>query len=242
MVARPGAPGRWRQTLALWRLPRRHRAIIQRVRHDQLTYLSTGKLVQLARLARRARDRRVPGLFVECGCALGGSAIVLAACKEPARSLRVYDVFGMIPPPSAEDGPDVHERFAVIRDGRATGLGGDLYYGYVPDLYAQVRGHFARLGYPVEASGVTLVPGLLQDTLKLDEPVALAHVDVDWYEPVRVSLERLWPRLAVGGAMVFDDYFTYSGCRKAVDAFLDDMGDQVALDGGWGALVITRRR
>ena len=45
----------------------------------------------------------MPGIFVEAGCALGGSTIVIAHAKEQERPLRVYDVFDMIPPPTAED-------------------------------------------------------------------------------------------------------------------------------------------
>lgn len=233
---------RWRQQLALWRLPARERAIIRRVKREQLVYLSTGKLVKLAQLSRSARTGRVPGLFVECGCALGGSAIVLAACKARDRELRVYDVFGMIPPPTADDGPDVHARYTEIQSGGSAGLGDGVYYGYVENLHEVVKANFARLGYPVESCRVKLVPGLLQETLVLDEAVALAHVDVDWYESVRVSIERLWPRLALGGVLVFDDYFHYSGCRKAVDGFLSAVGDQVVVDGAWGSLAVTRVR
>ncbi len=242
MMAAQDLVHRWRQELALWTLPQRERQVIRCVKRERLAYLSTGKLVKLARLSRSVRDGRVPGLFIECGCALGGSAIVLAACKGADRELRVYDVFGMIPPPTAADGPDVHARYAAIKAGRSAGLGDDPYYGYMDDLYEVVKGNFARLGYPVESSNVALVKGLLQETLVLDEAVAVAHVDVDWYESVRVSIERIWPRLSIGGVMVFDDYYFYSGCRQAVDAFLVAAGADVALDEAWGSLAITRVR
>jgi asparagine synthase (glutamine-hydrolysing) len=230
------------QLLALRKLPRHERDLIRRVRSEHLTYLSTGRLVKLAQLSGRVQAEGVTGPFVECGCALGGSAIVLAACKRHDRILHVYDVFGMIPPPTAADGEDVHARYDEISSGHSAGLGGGLYYGYLDNLYDVVKANFARLGYPIETSNVVLVPGLLQDTLAPDRQVALAHVDVDWYEPVRVAIERLWPRLPAGGAVVFDDYYTYSGCRKAVDALLADVGSQVTLDGSWGSLAVTRRR
>lgn len=232
---------RWRQQLALRRLPAHEGALIRRVQQERLTYLSTGKLVRLARLADRIRADAVPGDFVECGCALGGSAIVLAGCMG-ARGLRVYDVFGMIPPPSDVDGDDVRTRYAEIRAGSSAGLGGDTYYGYITDLETVVRANFARLGYPVDDSTIALIPGLLEDTLVLHSPVALAHVDVDWYDPVRVSIERLWPHLAVGGVLVFDDYFTYSGCTRAVDDFLGAIADQVAVDDAWESRAVTRVR
>lgn len=65
-----------------------------------------------------------------------------------------------------------------------------------------------------------LVKGLFEETIRPTEPIALAHIDGDWYESVEVCLERVWPVLAVGGPMVIDDYAHWSGCRSAVDEFL----------------------
>ena len=194
--------------------------IIGEVRGQKLTYLSVGALNDLFDAAKQAERSRRPGVFIEAGCALGGSAIVLAKAKHQQRQLFIYDVFGMIPPPNEEDGADVHQRYERIKSGQATGIGGDPYYGYEPGLVDKVRGSFEAFGVPVEGNEVTLVEGLFQDTITGDEPVALAHIDGDWYESVRTCLERIGPRLSPGGVMVIDDYFHWSGCRTAVDQFL----------------------
>ena len=91
---------------------------------------------------------RVVGSVIEAGCALGGSAIVLAASKTKARPMYVYDVFGTIPPPSDADGEDVLRRYEEIVAGRSKGIGGDAYYGYEENLQAKVRASFRpiRLG------------------------------------------------------------------------------------------------
>ena len=73
--------------------------------------------------------------MIEAGTARGGSAIVMAAAKAPDRPMKVYDVFGMIPPPTEHDGADVHGRYAKIAGGEAKGVGGETYYGYRDDLY-----------------------------------------------------------------------------------------------------------
>lgn len=187
-------------------LPPPIRQIIRRVRAKKLTYLSDAKLAKLGSLCLANERNGVPGALIETGCALGGSSIVMAAAKERSRSLRVYDVFGQIPPPSDRDGADVHERYQVISSGKARGLCGDTYYGYLDDLYDRVAASFRELGYPIEENNVELIKGLVQDTLAVAEPVSLAHIDVDWYEPVRTSLERIEPWLSVGGAIVADDY------------------------------------
>jgi len=192
------------------------------IRARRLTFLQLSPLLDLRKRARELDDRAVPGIFLEAGCALGGSAILLTASKHRERRLQVYDVFGLIPPPSDRDGEDVQHRYDRIRSGEAEGLGGDVYYGYQSDLLQTVRSTFEELGYPCESNNVTLIEGLFEDTLRLDGPVALAHIDGDWYESVKVCLDRIWPELSIGGVMIIDDYDDWSGCRTAVDEFLAD--------------------
>ncbi len=126
----------------------------------------------------------------------------------------------MIPPPTEADGEDVHTRYNKIKSGKASGLGGDTYYGYESDLMDKVRKTFEDFGLPLEQNSIELVQGLFQETITGDEPVALAHVDGHWYDSVKTCLERIGPRLQPGGVMVIDDYFKWSGCRTAVDEFL----------------------
>src|SRR5690348_17155627 len=100
--------------------------LIHTVRQKNLTFLSNRKLARLARLCEIAVLANSKGLFIEAGCALGGSAILLARHKPKGSDLRVYDVFAVIPEPSVRDGPDVHRRFETISRGEAAGLGGDV--------------------------------------------------------------------------------------------------------------------
>jgi hypothetical protein len=195
---------------------------IAAVKSDRLTYLTHDQLTSLATCVAEADRSGRPGILIEAGAALGGSAIVMAKTKEAGRPMRVYDVFGMIPPPTAADGDDVHERYATITAGESGGLGGDTYYGYRDDLVGEVTASFARHGVPLEDNAVTLVQGRFEDTLVVDEPVALAHVDGDWYESTMTCLERIAPRLVEGGRIVVDDYHSWTGCRRAVDEYFAD--------------------
>lgn len=166
------------------------------------------------------QDRGVAGCYVEAGCALGGSAIVIGSLKPQAAPLYVFDVFGLIPAPTANDGPDSHARYAEIQGGCSPGIRGDTYYGYVPNLREVVEQNLVSFGLDLERQRIRLIPGLFQETLHVAEPVALAHIDCDWYDSVQVCIERLAPRLERGGVMIFDDYSSYSGCRRAVDEWL----------------------
>lgn len=200
-------------------LPPRADEVIAAVRDRRLTYLRAEDLGLLAAMVAHADRSGHEGMIIEAGTALGGSAIAMAAAKGPEREMRVHDVFGMIPPPTEEDGEDVHARYEAIRRGESKGLGGDTYYGYREDLLGEVTESFRSLGIEPEQHRVHLVPGLFEDTIDIDGPVAFAHLDGDWYASTMVCLERIAPHLVPGGRIVLDDYYHWSGCRTAVDEY-----------------------
>jgi asparagine synthase (glutamine-hydrolysing) len=196
----------------------RIRETITRVRDAKLTYLDERALIDLATLARQTRESK--GIIVEAGSALGGSAIVLAAAKESATPLHLYDVFGTIPPPTEADGEAASRRFDEITSGSSSGIDGELYYGYRDDLLDAMRAAFCEAGFDPEGNEVVFHPGLFDDTMDIREPVVLAHLDCDWYDSVQTCLERIWPRLIPTGVIVIDDYSYWEGCRQAVDDFV----------------------
>lgn len=62
---------------------------------------------------------------------------------------------------------------------------------------------------------VTVLPGVFpEDTAHLVEcdAIALCHIDVDVYQSAKDVLEWVWPRMPVGGIIVYDDYGFY-GCE-----------------------------
>ena len=194
-------------------------SIVRRVSADALTYLEPAALRDLYDVVRAAGRERVPGVLIEVGCALGGSALVMAAARTREYPLQLYDVFGMPPAPTAGDGPDAHGRYAEIASGRSPGIGGGVYYGYVEHLLEQVRATFARYGFDPDRDRIEFIQGMVQDMLPSTGPVAVAHVDCDRYASVRTCLERIAPRLSPRGVLVVDDYEHKSGCRRAVDEY-----------------------
>jgi O-methyltransferase len=211
-----------RRSLGMWAVP----PVVRAVRAASITYLDDAALVDLFNEVRTLEASLREGILIEAGCALGGSAIVIATAKSPQRPLFVYDIFGMIPAPSEHDDADVHERYHMIQTGQSQGLGGNRYYGYEENLLETVTGNFRRHGVPVGEHNVHLVKGLFHETLRVRQPVALAHIDGDWYESVMTSLQRIEPHLARHGVLVIDDYYAWSGCRKAVDEYFSDKRDR----------------
>jgi O-methyltransferase len=199
------------------------RTLFDTMRTGGLTYLTEERFLTLGRELDRAAAAKVPGAVLEFGVAAGGSAVFLARrALAQGRTFVGYDLFGQIPPPGPDDPPEAHERHRIIREGKSEGLAGAKYYGYEEDLFGKVSALLASHGAPVDGARVTLVKGLFQDTVpgRLPDPVVLAHVDCDWYEPVQLCLAELAPRMRVGAAVVLDDYADWEGCRRAADEFL----------------------
>jgi O-methyltransferase len=217
-------------TNAYWRtrLSETARAVLR----ARLTYLSPAKLYNLEQHLALIDRAGVEGDCLEFGVALGGSAIVIARRMAPGRRFIGYDRFGTIPPPSERDDDVSHERYGTIASGCAQGIGGDLYYGYELDLLHKVMGNFAAFGLTIDGDRFQLIEGFFEDTVSfgVEMNIAFAHVDCDWHDPVAFCLEQIYPRLAVGGFVILDDYNSYGGCRKATDVFLGVRKDMRLLE------------
>lgn len=200
---------------------RKHR-IVFRVKRQKLTYLSGRALLELYDEVRRIEEEDLEGDLIEAGCALGGSAIIIASAKSRQRAFDIYDVFDIIPEPSQKNGEDVHDRYRDISGGEAKGIGSDKYYGYMDDLLGVVKRNFRRNGIDPTEGRINFIEGRFEEVMEIDRPVALAHIDGDWYESVMTCLRKITPNLVRGGVLVVDDYHEWSGCRRAVDEYFSD--------------------
>jgi hypothetical protein len=163
-----------------------------------------GRLQELHYLATDVARRDIRGAIVETGCWNGGSAAMMAAAA-PSRDVWLFDSFEGLPQPTADDPQEVH----------------DLYFkGWCAgdqDLAGEI---LRKVG--VADPFIHIVKGWYEDTLPAADPgpIALLHIDSDWYESVKLCLESLYSFVVPGGIIVFDDYDRWSGCKKAVDEFL----------------------
>lgn len=195
---------------------------IDKVIQMKLSYLSFQALKLLVHYVHTIDKNNIQGIIIETGCALGGSSILITKVKKQRRVLKVYDSFEMMPEPSVLDGYDVHLRYQEIISGKSKGIGNDLYYGYETNLLQKVLNNFKIFKLNLNIESVDLIKGYYKDTLIVTEPVALAHIDCDWYDSVKLSLERITPNLVIGGYLIIDDYYRYSGCTTAVDDYFKD--------------------
>lgn len=76
-----------------------------------------------------------------------------------------------------------------------------------------------------------------------DQRFRFCHIDVDVYESARDVLDWVWPRLSVGGVVVFDD-FGFAACRGIRDLVEEHRGasDRFVIHNlnGHGLLIKTR--
>jgi hypothetical protein len=120
-----------------------------------------------------------------------------------------FDTFAEFP--TTEFAPDVAKRKAFIDEAGSQSIAKD-------ELHAVLE----RKGL---GDRVDLVAGDITRTLPAyvdahpDLRVALLNLDTDIYEPAKVILEQLWPRMSPGGIVLLDDYGVFEGETKAVDEY-----------------------
>jgi SAM-dependent methyltransferase len=193
--------------------------IVRKVRREKLSYLDHRALFELYKSVCLVEKLKLQGIFIEAGCALGGSAIVIAEAKNVKRQFFIFDVFGMIPSPTENDSEDAHTRYEVIKSGKAKGINSESYYGYEKNLLDHVNRNFKKYNIDVDNENIHFVEGLYQNTLEVNQKVAFAHIDADWYDSVMICLEEIVPNLVPGAVLIIDDYQDWNGCKRAVDTY-----------------------
>jgi hypothetical protein len=158
------------------------------------------RLRTLYRLAKRSIAHGIPGAFVECGTCNGGSGAVLAhVAATDRRPVWLFDSFEGLPEPAPEDG-----------DSAIGWKGGCL------GQQAMVTEVLGRVDARFEDTLVSAPTG----------PIAVLHLDGDWYESTRQILSALYDRIDPRGFLAVDDYGHWPGCRRAVDEFFKERGVQ----------------
>ena len=181
------------------------------------TMLSLARLKRLYRLTQELDRRGLAGPIVECGVYHGGSAAVMAYASRHAptrRPLWLFDSFQGLPEPTPEDGHKARNEY---------------HPGWCRGDVAKVKEVFQRLGIPL--SQVHIVEGWYQETFPRVRvaSVSLLHIDADWYDSVKLCLDKFYDAVEPGGFVVLDDYGYWEGCRRAVDEFFRLRGLQMKL-------------
>lgn len=177
--------------------------------------------INMFHLASQVLAYGVPGDFVELGCHEGQSAVLFQRVIEhfdPQRTLHVYDSFEGLPEPQPEDGDALFDAGGLAASRETLLANFDRYQLKRPEVHV----------------------GWFDETLPdgLPDTIAFAHLDGDFYESIKVSLEHVYPRLARGAICLVDDYcdpevldeYNYlPGVKHACDEFLADKPESVSV-------------
>ena len=153
----------------------------------------------------REAARKHPGApMAECGVYTGGTAeliaLVIAGSGAADRTaLHLFDSFAGMPE-SSDPSTDYHApgdfgdaSETVVRRRLERFSFASFHVGFMPETFQAITGE----------TGFSFV-----------------HVDVDIYGSARDCIAELWPRMASGGVMIFDDYGFYpyrNAAKRAVD-------------------------
>jgi hypothetical protein len=161
-----------------------------------------------AQLAAMISAEKVPGAVAEFGVYKGKTAKLLRLlCAD--RELYLFDTFeGFDGRDLADGGPDAAGREAL--DGAFKDTSEAAVRAFVGEDHLT---HYRAGWFPDSAK-------------ELDEDLrfALVHVDCDLEQPAEAALQWFWPRLSVGGAMIFHDHGSghWPGIARALERYFAD--------------------
>jgi hypothetical protein len=159
--------------------------------------------------------QNVPGDFVETGVWRGGSSILAKALfRHHSANDRVVwccDSFEGMPKPGAKDisidpGSDFSDR------------------SFITVSQEEVAENFRRFGLLDE--NVRFVKGWFGQSLPTApiNKIAVLRMDGDLYVSTTDTLNNLYHKISPGGYVIVDDYYSWPGCRQAVDEFRAEHG------------------
>ncbi len=170
-----------------------------------------------ARMYRKVESLK--GDVVECGVGKGGTFLFfsyLVNRDKTKRTIWGFDSFEGFPEPSEED--------ASARNPKK-GEWSDTSQQFIEDTLKRAY---------VSLNNAKFVKGFFENTLDSysKEPIALLHIDVDLFDSYKLVLEELFPYVAEGGVIMFDEYDhpNWPGATKAIDEFLQKTNQTLEQD------------
>lgn len=157
---------------------------------------------------------KLRGEVVECGVFKGISLMrwikFRSLLENPfSRKIIAFDTFGDFPKAVLPEDRLIREKF--IKEAGSKSITKREFKKYLEKLNLQqnidlIKGDIVKTA----KSYIKNQPGLR---------IALLHIDVDLFEPTKISLEIFFPRLVKGGVLILDDYGAFPGANKAIEEY-----------------------
>ena len=167
----------------------------------------------------------LPGDFMECGTFKGDFAWVVSQCVDFAKAGKTFYLY------------DSFEGFA--KDDKTVDQG---YADFANPIYQEVGIYESVLQRFKGNPNVKITKGYLPDALDPIHPAEISFLHMDLNSPGAEvnTLRKLWPRVAQGGIVVFDDYGwkVFAKQKEEEDRFAAEKGLSILeLPTGQGLLV-----
>lgn len=198
--------------------------IYEKAKSETLT--GPTRSLALINAVKAVLDAQIPGALVECGVWRGGSAMIMAETAIEVgfqdREIWLYDTFEGMSEPTGFDVD--YLGFSAAEQMKQNPRNSDEINIWCYANETDVSANMEKTGYPRDR--LHLIAGKVEETLlqAAPEEIALLRLDTDFYESTKMELEILYPRLAVGGVLILDDYGHWAGARKAVDEYFRTLG------------------
>ena len=202
--------------------------IFHHVRRNQLSMTRPERLWATLLACKYVDDQRIEGDFVECGVWRGGHALMAAETfrlRGAGRKVYLFDTFEGMTMPTVKD--------RVLASGKAAAdkflkSQKETHNAWCYASLEDVRNNFDARGLLDDRA--VFVQGDVCQTLdveaNLPASISVLRLDTDWYASTKKELEVLYPRLAVGGVLILDDYGHWAGAKQATDEYFAARGDR----------------
>jgi len=192
------------------------------VERGALTMVSRERMYATMISCKYVVENSIPGDFVECGVWRGGNAILAAGIFKlygSDKRVWLFDTFEGFNDAGIK--PDERDEITTERMDEVQ----KLYYNpeSCGNSIDDVRANFDKFG--LLSDNIRFIKGdVLETLISPDTPheISVLRLDTDLYESTLTELDIFYPRVAVGGILMIDDYGDCVGARKAVETYFSD--------------------
>jgi len=178
-------------------------------KYSYYTMIPKSIFVENLRLCQRFNH--IKGSIVECGVWRGGMIAALAEILGNDRNYYLFDSFEGLPEAKEIDG-EAAKKWQKDKEG----------FMYHDNCKAKID----DVDKAMKLSGTKsyqIIQGWFYETLEdfyINEQIAILRLDADWYKSTIECLNFLYPKVAIGGLIILDDYYTWDGCSRALHDYL----------------------
>ncbi len=170
-------------------------------------------------------SRKITGDIVETGCWKGGNLFLAGLLRKTIlshdkikRKVIGYDTFTGMPAPDKYDFKHQFDIKSTLSRFKKNSKNLKQNWAFVDDI--EVKKNWINI---VGNNNLTLIKGKVEDILlkktNLPKKIAVLRIDTNFYKSTLMSLKYLEPLVQENGVIIFDDYGSWHGAKKAIDEY-----------------------